>query len=76
MEIVRLGTGPPQPQRSTTPPGGRRRRLLAPWLLPLLLLLHCLCCSWGLAAADVNDRPVTILQPGVRVDGTVTAKVS
>jgi len=48
---------------------------LAPWLLPLLLLLHCLCCSWGLGA-DVNDRPVTILQPGVRVDGTVTAKVS
>lgn len=49
----------------------RPRRL--PMLLPLLLLLApFLQC---LVAADSNEPPVTALQPGVRVDGSVAAKV-
>jgi hypothetical protein len=40
----------------------------------LLQSLWC-CCYGGVAAADGNDPPVTVLQPGVRVDGVVPAKV-
>lgn len=63
-------------------PRRRRRLRLRPptttMLLALLLapFLQCVVGYWGLvAAADSNDPPVTVLQPGVRVDGSVAAKV-